>query len=155
MSKDMAASVHARLLGHAHKVGDEFNLVLTRYAVERFLYRLSISEVRDQFCLKGAQLFQVWFDEPHRLGGHPKSGQLWSPQNRPVEEARGGVHHASWIAVFKSFRGRVRQLLGPHFKRWAWCISRSSMAVTVAVSPRSFPQSSTGRFEVSTVLARS
>ena len=37
------------------------------------------------------------------LGGHPKSGQSRSPQNRPVGEARSGVHHASLVSAFKSF----------------------------------------------------
>jgi len=49
----------------------------------------------------------------------------------------------------------VRQLRGPHWSRWPWWSSRSSMAPTAAASPSSLPQSSTGRFEVSRVLARS
>ena len=44
----------------------EFGLLLTRYALERFLYRLGISPHREQFLLKGALLFDLWFDEPHR-----------------------------------------------------------------------------------------
>ncbi|WP_196799347.1 MULTISPECIES: nucleotidyl transferase AbiEii/AbiGii toxin family protein [unclassified Thioalkalivibrio] len=39
---------------------------LTRYALERFLYRLSTSSHADQFLLKGALLFDLWFDIPHR-----------------------------------------------------------------------------------------
>ncbi|MBD9362361.1 nucleotidyl transferase AbiEii/AbiGii toxin family protein [Methylomonas sp. EbB] len=34
--------------------------------MERLLYRLSVSEQRDQFLLKGALLFDLWFDVPHR-----------------------------------------------------------------------------------------
>ncbi|MEX2205249.1 MAG: nucleotidyl transferase AbiEii/AbiGii toxin family protein [Myxococcota bacterium] len=45
---------------------EDFSLTLGRYAVERFLYRISISDVREQFVLKGALLFELWFDEPHR-----------------------------------------------------------------------------------------
>jgi REP element-mobilizing transposase RayT len=45
-------------------------------------------------------------------------------------------------------RGRVRQLRGPHLSTWAWWRRRSSAAATAATSPSSFPQSSTGRFEV-------
>lgn len=41
-------------------------MLLTRYALERLLYRLSISDQRDQFLLKGALLFDLWFDVPHR-----------------------------------------------------------------------------------------
>ncbi len=40
--------------------------MLDRFAVERLLYRLSTSRYRDQFLLKGAMLFAVWFDMPHR-----------------------------------------------------------------------------------------
>ncbi len=40
--------------------------MLTRYALERLLYRLSQSEHRDVFILKGAMLFQLWSDQPHR-----------------------------------------------------------------------------------------
>jgi hypothetical protein len=42
-----AASVHARLLARARERGEDFNLILTRYAIERFLYRLSVSSARD------------------------------------------------------------------------------------------------------------
>ena len=39
---------------------------MTRYALERLLYRLSVSPHADQFLLKGALLFDLWFDIPHR-----------------------------------------------------------------------------------------
>ncbi|MEP7102676.1 MAG: nucleotidyl transferase AbiEii/AbiGii toxin family protein [Burkholderiales bacterium] len=41
-------------------------LLLTRYALERLLHRLSLSPHRDRFVLKGAMLLATWFDEPHR-----------------------------------------------------------------------------------------
>lgn len=70
MSKDrprnLAASVRHRLLELAHEQGAEFHLVLTRYVIERLLYRLSQSEHADQFVLKGAMLFRLWSDHPHR-----------------------------------------------------------------------------------------
>jgi hypothetical protein len=49
----------------------------------------------------------------------------------------------------------ARQLRGPHLRTCPWCSSRSSMAETAALSPSSFPQSSTGLFDVIRVLARS
>jgi hypothetical protein len=49
----------------------------------------------------------------------------------------------------------VRQLRGPHLRTCPWCRRRSSMAETAALSPSSFPQSSTGLFDVISVLARS
>src|SRR5258707_12398334 len=57
-----AASVQARVLTRAKARGEDFSLVLSRYAVERFLYRLSISPARDHYWLKGALLFDLWFD---------------------------------------------------------------------------------------------
>lgn len=66
MSAHLAASIHARLLNRAKERGEDFNLVLTRYANERFLYRLSLSPARDTSLLKGALLFDLWFDVPHR-----------------------------------------------------------------------------------------
>ena len=64
--RNVAASVRARLLNKARAGKSDFGLLLTRYALERFLYRLSVSEQRDQFLLKGALLFDLWFDVPHR-----------------------------------------------------------------------------------------
>ena len=64
--RNTAASVRARLLNRAREKRQDFNLVLTRYALERLLYRLSISSHADQFLLKGALLFDLWFDIPHR-----------------------------------------------------------------------------------------
>ncbi|OQZ07351.1 MAG: hypothetical protein B6D36_00370 [Planctomycetes bacterium UTPLA1] len=64
--RNIAASVRARLLDKARNSKQDFNLVLTRYALERFLYRLSVSAHADHFLLKGALLFDLWFDVPHR-----------------------------------------------------------------------------------------
>lgn len=61
-----AASVHDRLLARAHADGEEFQRVLVRYAIERFLYRLSRSPYAGTFVLKGATLFSVWTGAPHR-----------------------------------------------------------------------------------------
>ncbi len=66
MSDPRADSVRARLLQRARQHGEDFNLLLTRYALERWLYRLSVSDERAGFVLKGALLFSLWFDEPHR-----------------------------------------------------------------------------------------
>ena len=60
MSKDMAASVHQRLLNHARKEGVRFNDVLQRYALERWLYRLSKSDHSERFILKGALMLTAW-----------------------------------------------------------------------------------------------
>lgn len=64
--RNTAASVRARLLAHARDVGQDFNLILVRYAIERLLYRLSLSAHGKHFVLKGALLFDLWFNIPHR-----------------------------------------------------------------------------------------
>lgn len=66
MSKDLAASVRERLLKVAKAEQSDFNGVLVRYALERLLYRLSQSAHADRFLLKGAMLFTLWYDMPHR-----------------------------------------------------------------------------------------
>lgn len=57
---DVPASVRARLLTLARGTGTEFQSVLVRYALERLLYRLSLSDFGRQFVLKGALLFEIW-----------------------------------------------------------------------------------------------
>ncbi len=66
MSRDRAASVRARLLNIAKAQGADFNQVLVRFALERILYRLSRSAYSGHFLLKGALLFTLWYDMPHR-----------------------------------------------------------------------------------------
>ena len=63
---DISASVKQRLLNLARAQGEDFNTLLVRYAIERFLYRLSKSSLSDQMVLKGAMLFVVWRPTPHR-----------------------------------------------------------------------------------------
>jgi predicted nucleotidyltransferase component of viral defense system len=60
MTKEIAASIHQRLLNHARKEGVRFNDVLQRYALERWLYRLSKSEHCERFVLKGALMLIAW-----------------------------------------------------------------------------------------------
>ena len=63
---NLAASVRARLLNIAKTEGSDFNQVLVRFALERILYRLTRSPHADRFVLKGALLFTLWYDMPHR-----------------------------------------------------------------------------------------
>jgi len=63
---DIAASVRQRLLNVAREQEEDFQLVLTRFVLERLLYRLGCSGYRDQFILKGAMLFSLWGGMPHR-----------------------------------------------------------------------------------------
>ena len=63
---NVAASIRARLLNVAKIQGVDFNQVLVRFALERILYRLTQSQHADRFLLKGALLFTLWYDMPHR-----------------------------------------------------------------------------------------
>lgn len=65
-ARNMAASIRQRLLNIARSKQEDLQLVLSRYALERFLFRVSQSPHRARFVLKGALLFQLWSGEPHR-----------------------------------------------------------------------------------------
>lgn len=64
--ENVSASVRARLMDLARRRGDDFQLVLLRYANERLLYRLATSRHASRFVLKGAALFTLWTGKPHR-----------------------------------------------------------------------------------------
>lgn len=66
MTSNLGASVLARLLSLAKQRGDDYNLLLNRFGLERLLCRLSNSPHADRFLLKGALLFAYWYDEQHR-----------------------------------------------------------------------------------------
>jgi len=63
---NLPASVRQRLLNLATERKEDFGLVVTRYGLERFLYRLSVSPHRDSFVLKGAMLLQLWTADTYR-----------------------------------------------------------------------------------------
>lgn len=66
MTGNLAASILARLLTLAKQRGDDYNLLLNRFGMERLLARVSMSPHADRFLLKGALLFALWYDTPHR-----------------------------------------------------------------------------------------
>jgi hypothetical protein len=63
---NLAASVRQRLMNAARQRGEDFQLVLTRYLIERLLYRLARSPHAQRFLLKGAMLFTLWTGRTHR-----------------------------------------------------------------------------------------
>ena len=63
---DLGASVTARLLNRARSTGEDFQTLLTLFCLERFLYRVGSTPLRDRFVLKGALLLRVWADQPYR-----------------------------------------------------------------------------------------
>lgn len=58
--KNLAASIRVKLLAHSKQYNDDFQRVLTRYAIERLLFRLSQTEAAERYVLKGAMLFATW-----------------------------------------------------------------------------------------------
>src|ERR1700691_5999087 len=100
--------------------------------------------------------------EPTDLDSMDAFDPQGSPQKRPMvvtsKPANGMWPGTRLFYSDASCGGKsvfVRQLRGPHLSTWPWWRRRSSIAVTAALSPSSLPQSSTGRLEVSKVLARS
>lgn len=64
--RNLSASVTARLLKRAKQTGDDYQILLTSFCFERFLYRLGVSDIRERFVLKGAMLLRLWSDQPYR-----------------------------------------------------------------------------------------
>ena len=94
---DIAASVKARLVAQAKEHGEEAQSLLTRYASERFLYRLSQSKYKDKFLLKGASLFALWFNR-----------QTQFPITLPVALTDGFVENAMVASRWSGFINRNR-----------------------------------------------
>ncbi len=63
---NVAASVKQRLLNRARERKEDFNLLLTKYGLERILYRIGHSKYKDSFVLKGALLFELWTEQQYR-----------------------------------------------------------------------------------------
>jgi nucleotidyltransferase AbiEii toxin of type IV toxin-antitoxin system len=63
---NIPASVRQRLLNLARERNENFQLLLTKYGLERVLFRLSTSKHHDIFILKGALLFELWTHERYR-----------------------------------------------------------------------------------------
>lgn len=64
--KNVPASIRQKLLNLARERNDDFGLILTKYGLERILFRLSKSKHRRTLILKGALLFSIWTKERYR-----------------------------------------------------------------------------------------
>ena len=65
--KDIAASVRQRLLNLARQEEQVFDVVLVAFGLERLVYRLSVSDYRDRFVLKGGMLITLWTADTGRF----------------------------------------------------------------------------------------
>jgi predicted nucleotidyltransferase component of viral defense system len=121
------------LLNISRETGDDLNFILKRFAGERWLYRLGRSEHAERFLLKGASLFRLWFNEPHRptrdidlLGFGPADmravakavnevcsvetddGLVFDTKSVRVEEIREGQEYQGVRATVVAMLGRAR-----------------------------------------------
>ena len=82
----MGASVRQKLLDHSRKSGSNYNQLLTRYAIERLLYRISLSAPRDRFVLKGAALYMIWKSESDAVNYRTtRDLDFWSSGSPDIE----------------------------------------------------------------------
>jgi hypothetical protein len=102
--KNIVASIQNRLKNQARSERIELNRVLEGFAIARLLARLSESRYREQFILKGAQLFVLWADAPHRSTrdadflsfGSPELGELESIFNEICAKATSPPDGLKW-----------------------------------------------------------
>jgi hypothetical protein len=85
--RNMGASVRARLLKLAKERNQPNDLLLTRYTLERLLYRLSTTKHRNRFVLKGAMLMTTWFESPFRPTRISISSASAIPIRRPCSQS--------------------------------------------------------------------
>jgi hypothetical protein len=127
MIKDIGASVRARLLALAKAENSDFDSVLVRFALERILFRLCQSSYADRYILKGALLFNLWYDMPYRTtrdadllgfgasdlesirqifaeiaGIHVDDGIYFDPASTKVEEIRKDGDYAGARVIIES-----------------------------------------------------
>lgn len=82
---NVGASVRARLLNETRRRRTNFQLMLQRYAAERFLYRLGVSAHRERFVLKGALLFVLWDEAVYRPTRDVDLAGYWSNDAASLE----------------------------------------------------------------------
>lgn len=89
--RNIGASVRERLTQRARARGENAQLVFTRYAIERLLFRLGASPYRDRFVLKGAMLFSLWAPTPYRATGDLDLLGFGDPRPGHVAEIFRGI----------------------------------------------------------------
>jgi predicted nucleotidyltransferase component of viral defense system len=100
LAKNRGESVRRRLLDGARLRGDNFNLVLTRYAIERLLYRLGQSSHRDHFILKGAALYSIWTAQSTAMAYRPtRDLDFWGSGSPAAEDIVATLREVLQVAV--------------------------------------------------------
>lgn len=117
MSRNLAASIRARLKQRADAMKQDFNLTLTHYGLERLLYRLSISSHASNYLLKGALLFSLWYDQPHRP---TRDADLLGFGPDDVESAVNAFLEICQIAVDDGISFDAASVRGGVIRKEAW-----------------------------------
>ena len=118
IKRNLPASVRQRLLTLSRNRQEPFNATLVRYAIERLLYRLSMSPYADRFLLKGAMLFAIWSETLHRptqdvdllgYGNRQKSGLFRSVPGKDLFEVPHGMAPPAQLDVGQCWNNTVAQ----------------------------------------------
>jgi hypothetical protein len=110
-ARNVAGSHRAKLLALARNRGEDFQFLLGRWVVERFLFRLAGSSQKDNFILKGATLFLAWEGQLHRP---TKDLDLMGFGSPDVAEA---THRIRDVCAVPVADGIVFDLAGVHGER--------------------------------------
>jgi predicted nucleotidyltransferase component of viral defense system len=131
--KNMSHSVRQRLMNLRKERGEGFQFLLTRFTLERFLFRLCQSIHGDKFALKGALLISAWADQPYRptqdldLSGFGESsperllkivseicrtkvdpdGLVFDADNISISEIRDDMDYGGQCIKMKAFLGKA------------------------------------------------
>src|ERR1035438_7437902 len=122
---NIAASVRQRLANRARERKEDFGLLLTKYALERLLFRIGQSEHRKIFVLKGALLLNSGRSKPTARHGTP----IFSPL---VTASRVASNSSSRKSVRFLSMKTASSLIRPASKRSA---SRKMRTMKGCVSP--------------------
>ena len=122
-------SVLARLLNLSREKGENYNYLLTRYGIERFLCRLVKTSHADRFIIKGAMVFLLWYEDTYRptkdldvlgigvineenivnifrdicLAEVPEDGIIFDPDSIVTEEIREGEIYHGYRVKMQAF----------------------------------------------------
>ena len=87
-ARNVAASVRQRLANQGKERGIEFQRILVLYALERLLYRISVSPYSGEFILKGAMLLSLWFENLMGRQALPAEGKPCQRKASPASTPR-------------------------------------------------------------------
>lgn len=131
-AQDPAAQIRRDLSKRSVETGENLTFVLERFAAQRLLYRLSVSEHRNRFVLKGAALLAIWSEKPYRAtrdidllgwgensaaglrgvfldlcGVQAQDGLVFDPESLKVEEIRESQEYGGFRVKLRAYLGEA------------------------------------------------